>query len=171
MFSTLKSHRQISKKRCSEKYIYVIKHAIFQLYKIPLTELFRKPDNWRQIHKQASSTFHTSTDVSRRKKYYVMTRLWNCCLITSFKKIQKQRIKVQKQSPKVFCKKVPLKISQTLQENTCAGVFFNKVAGLQSASFIKRDCNTSAFLWSLRNFLEHLFSRTSANGCFWWCSI
>ena len=39
-----------------------------------------------------------------------------------------------------------LKISQTSQENTCVGVFFNKVAGLQPASFLKTDSNTSAFL-------------------------
>ena len=33
------------------------------------TELFRKPDNWRQIDKQTSSTFYTSDDVLRRKNY------------------------------------------------------------------------------------------------------
>ena len=32
---------------------------------------------------------------------------------------------------------------------------------------VKRGSNTSAFLWSLRNFLEW---RTSANDCFWRCS-
>ena len=53
---------------------------------------------------------------------------------------------MQKQSPEVFRKKVFLKLSQTSQENTCVGDFFNKVAGLQSASFLKRDSNTSAFL-------------------------
>ena len=30
-----------------------------------------------------------------------------------------------------------LKILQTSQENTCVGVFFNKVASLQPASFLK----------------------------------
>ena len=30
------------------------------------TELFRKPDNWRQIHKQTSSAFYTSNDVSNK---------------------------------------------------------------------------------------------------------
>ena len=41
-------------------------------------------------------------------------------------------IHVQKQPPEVFFKKrVLLEISQNLQENTCAKVFFfNKVAGL-----------------------------------------
>ena len=31
---------------------------------------------------------------------------------------------------------------------------------------LKRDSNTGAFLWNLRNFQEHLFWRTSANDCF-----
>ena len=45
-----------------------------------LTELFRKPDNWRQTYKQMSSTFYTSNDVSRRKNYqYVTARLRNSC--------------------------------------------------------------------------------------------
>ena len=36
----------------------------------------------------------------------------------------------------------------------------------RSAILLKRDSNTDVFLWILRNFLEHLFWRTSANGCF-----
>ena len=48
---------------------------------------------------------------------------------------------------------------------------FYEVASLQPASFLKRDSNTSAFLWSLRNFKEYLFWGISANGCFWKDSI
>ena len=47
---------------------------------------------------------------------------------------------------------------------------FNKVAGLR---LLKRDSNTVVFLWNLRYFLEHLFSRTTANDCScmtsWFC--
>ena len=32
-----------------------------------LTELFRKPDNWRQIYKQKSSTYYTSNDCREEK--------------------------------------------------------------------------------------------------------
>ena len=35
------------------------------------------------------------------------------------------------------------------------------------ATLLKRDSDTSVFLWILRNFPEHLFWKTSANGCFW----
>ena len=31
---------------------------IFNFIEYTLTELFRKPDNWRQIYKQTSSTFY-----------------------------------------------------------------------------------------------------------------
>ena len=55
----------------SKSIVLLIKHAKFQLYR----ELFRKHDNWRQIYKQTSSTFYTSSDV------YVITRLRNSCLI------------------------------------------------------------------------------------------
>ena len=34
-----------------------------------------------------------------------------------------------------------LKVSQLSEENTCVGVFFNKVADLQPASFLKRGSN------------------------------
>ena len=47
-------------------------------------------------------------------------------------------------------KKVFLKISQNSQENTCVGVSFLQVLGLQL--YEKRDSNTGVFLWILRNF-------------------
>ena len=42
---------------------------IFSFIGHTVTELFRKPGIWRQIYKQANSTFYTSNDVSRRKNY------------------------------------------------------------------------------------------------------
>ena len=58
-------------------------------------------------------------------------------------------------------KKLFLKILQYSQENTYVGVFFNKNAGVQSVTLIKRDSNTGVFLWVLRNFWEHLFWKIS----------
>ena len=37
------------------------------------------------------------------------------------------------------------------------------------ATVLKRESNTCAFLWLSQNFYEHLFWRTTANGCFWIC--
>ena len=42
-----------------------------------------------------------------------------------------------------FVEKLPLIVSKNLQENTCAGVFFNKVARL---AILKIDSGTRAFL-------------------------
>ena len=54
---------------------------------------------------------------------------------------------VQKQPQDLFCKKkVFLKISQILQENTCVGASF------RPAALLKGDSNTSVFLWNLQNF-------------------
>ena len=39
---------------------------IFSFIGYALTQLFRKPDNWRQIYKQTSLTFYTSNDVSKK---------------------------------------------------------------------------------------------------------
>ena len=38
---------------------------IFSFIGYTLTELFRKPDNWRETYKQMSSTFYSSNDVSK----------------------------------------------------------------------------------------------------------
>ena len=71
-----------------------------------------------------------------------------------------------------YVKKCVLKSQVKLHRKTpVLETFFNKVAGLQPASFLKRNSNTSAFLWSLGDFKEHRFWRTSANDCFWSCSI
>ena len=43
--------------------------------------------------------------------------------------------------------------------------FFNKVAGLKL--YQKRDSATSAFLWILRNFLEHLLLQNTSGSCFY----
>ena len=109
-----------------------------------LTELFRKPDNWRQIYKQTSSTFYTSNDVSRRKNLLVLiTELRNSHLITLLKTYRSSHRRCS-------VKKVFLKISQNSQENTCVRVSF--WLNLQV---------TGNFLWILWNFEEHLLQNTS----------
>ena len=47
------------------------------------------------------------------------------------------------------------------QENTYVGVsFLIKLLAWRPATLLKRDSNTLAFLWILRNFYDHLFFRT-----------
>ena len=64
--------------------------------------------------------------------------------------------------------KVFWKITQNLKEDTCAKVFFLKSRRLQPPTLLKRLQGRCAdvYLWILRNFLEHLFCRTSKNNCF-----
>ena len=76
----------------------------------------------------------------------------------------------------MFCKKRSFQKFRKLQKHlyfahTCVGVLFYEVASLHPASFLKRDSNTVAFLWSLQNFQEYLFWGISANDCFWRCFI
>ena len=49
----------------------------------------------------------------------------------------------------------------------CWSLFLKKLQALSPDILLKRDSNTDAFLWSLRNFYKHLFWRTSANESFW----
>ena len=54
---------------------------------------------------------------------------------------------IQKQPTEVFYKKGVLKISQNSKEKQpCQSLFFNKVAGLRSATLLRRDSGTGIFL-------------------------
>ena len=46
---------------------------------------------------------------------------------------------------------------QISQESTCVGVFFNKVAGLQNCTLLKRVSTTGFLLWILWIIQKHLF--------------
>ena len=62
VIESFKGTLTISKKWCFQKYCSGDKACQFLEY--TLTELFRKPGNWRQICKQMISTFYTPNDVS-----------------------------------------------------------------------------------------------------------
>ena len=48
--------------------------------------------------------------------------------------------------PEVFCEKFVLKnLAKFTGKHLCWSLFFNKVAGLMSATLLKRDSNTSEF--------------------------
>ena len=118
-----------------------------------LTELFRKPDNWQQIYKQTSSSFYTSNYVFRRNYFYVIARLWNSCLMTLKKaKNRSSHLRCKSSHRRCSIKKVFLKNFENFTGKHLCWFFFNKVAGLQSATFLKRNSNVNAFLWSLQNF-------------------
>ena len=118
--NTLKAHRQISEKRCFEKYCSCDKALGYTL-----TELLKKPDNWRQIYKQTCSTFYTSnTCLKRVEKKKLLGRhnkeiyLRNGCLIT-FKKMEKQ-------PTLVFYRKAVVKnLAIFTEKHLCWGLLFN----------------------------------------------
>ena len=64
----LKAHRQISKKRCFEKYCSCDQACQFSaLCGTPWRSYLRQHDNWRQVYKQTSSTFYTSNKCREEK--------------------------------------------------------------------------------------------------------
>ena len=73
---------------------------------------------------------------------------------------------VQKQPPKVFCKKMFLKISQNSQENSCRGLFLDKGAGLKPTTFSK-ETPTPVFS---REFCE-IFKNTLFTDAMYYCDI
>ena len=69
--------------------------------------------------------------------------------------------------PEVFCKKGVLRnLTKFPGKHLCQSLFFNKVAGLNPATLLKRDSGTGVFLGISRNFLEHLFLQKTSGGCF-----
>ena len=66
----------------------------------------------------------------------------------------------------VFYKICFLKCLQNSLENNSAAIFFsNKVASWRAATLLKRDSSTGGFLRTT------CLKRTPANGCFWYCNI
>ena len=50
-----------------------------------------------------------------------------------------------------------LKISQCSQENACVSLFSIKLQAFRPVTLLKRDFNTSVFLWNLQNFWNWFF--------------
>ena len=86
---------------------------------------------------------------------------WNVLMILWSETVALLHVRLtQKQPPQVFYRK------------SCSWKIHNihrKTPALES--LLKRDSNTDVFLWISRNFQEHLFWRTSANGCFCWLCL
>ena len=134
--NTLKAHWQISEKRCFEKYCSCDKALGYTL-----TELLKKPDNWRQIYKQTCSTFYTSnTCLKRVEKKNLLGRhnkeiyLRNGCLIT-FKKCRSSQHWFS-------IEKLLLKTQQYSQKSTSVGVFYliQNIAKFLIAPVFKNIC-------------------------------
>ena len=51
-------------------------------------------------------------------------------------------------------------------EPATGGILYSQES-CRPVALLKTDSETGVFFWILRNFSEHLFRRTSANGCFW----
>ena len=73
----------------------------------------------------------------------------------------------------VFYKICFLKCLQNSLENNSAAIFFsNKVASWTAATLLKRDSKHRRFPMNIVNFLRTTcLKRTPANGCFWYCNI
>ena len=102
-----------------------------------LTELFRKPDKWRQIYKQTTSTFYTSNMCLKRveKKKLLGRHNKEIFLNTFFKKMQKQ-------PPEVFYKKTIIKkLAITTEKHLCWSSFLiQNIAKSLRAAILKNIC-------------------------------
>ena len=69
-------------------------------------------------------------------------------------------------------KKLFLKISQNSQENNCIGVFFNKLAGLRSATLLTKEIPTKYFSCKFCKIFENrFFYRLPPSNCFYIWSV
>ena len=79
-------------------------------------------------------------------------------------------LQVQKEPPEVFHKKAVLKnFAIFTGKHLRWSLFSMKLQAFTATILLKRHSNTGVFLWTLQNFQEQLFWRTSGNGCF--CSL
>ena len=61
--------------------------------------------------------------------------------------------KYRSSHPEVFCKKGVLKnFAKFAEKHLCQKVFFDKVAGLRTATLLKKRLCKGVFLWILLNF-------------------
>ena len=69
--------------------------------------------------------------------------------------------------PNVLCKKgIPRNFAKFTEKSLSQSLFFNKVLGLSLQLYSIRDSDTGVFLWSLRNFKEHIFLHNISSACF-----
>ena len=60
-----------------------------------------------------------------------------------------------------------LKFSKTSRENTCVGVFSNKVTGLQAWNFIKKETLTQVFSCEVSQIFNNIFLQNTSGGYLW----
>ena len=66
----------------------------------------------------------------------------------------------QKQPPEIFCKKAFLKnFAIFTGKHLCWSLFLTKLQVLRSATLLKRDSNTSVFLWIYCEILKNYFDK------------
>ena len=91
-----------------------------------------------------------------------------CCSIVSF---TNNGLIFLRRSGAVVCrfssKQVLLKFSKISKENTCVGVFLNKVTGLQTCNFIKKRLQHKCFRVKFPKFLITSFLQKTSGSCFW----
>ena len=65
-------------------------------------------------------------------------------------------------------KKVVLRnFTKFIGKHLCQSLFINKVAALSPSTLLKKRLWHRCFLWTLRNFEEHLLYRTPLDDCFY----
>ena len=70
------------------------------------------------------------------------------CRKVFYEKIAEKHTKHGSSHLEVFSKKGILKNSVKFTGNMSSGIFFNKVSGWSSATYSKRNFDTSVFLWN-----------------------
>ena len=101
------------------------------------------------------SIFLTKEGLNEYIKFFRKMELWD--------ELEKEEVFV-----KCSVKKVFLKMSQYLQENTFVGVsFLIKMQASCLQAYLKRDFNTCVFLRILWNFLRTLSLKNASGGCFY----
>ena len=123
------------------------------------------------IQKEALSKNYKVNSVSTFKiNFSKLLTLKDLSLRATQVQIFTVQIVIEKTTKGAFCryssKQVFLKISQNLQENTCVGVSFNKVAGLKVQEFFRKGTPTQVLSCKCCEIFKNRFFIEQ----FWWLS-
>ena len=145
----------------AESYMLKVHEKKCNMVKVKYNHIIKRAVNacFKQIYGQSMSCSEKKSGESRG----TLTHLKSALNATFYCKFLRPLL-LQKQPSKVFFKKVFLKISQYSRENTCVGVTFHTVAGLQAYNIIKKRLQHRCFPKSVfKNIYFEEYLRTTAS--------
>ena len=153
---------------CISTYIYSKDNTYCRYSWKVLIWNMRTHNDWYELLRSCTcyANIHVLLKFLNRDKLISYTEFFGKITLFTFRPLRGGKFLSRSSHRRCSINKLFLKISQYSKEDTCVGVSsLIKLQVFRTATLLKRDSNTVAFLWKLQNFYKHLFWRTFTNGC------